>query len=121
MSNLRASSPRKSWPGGLTPDEAALIENEWVANAVSWQYPFGGAPDRWLVLGGRGAGKTRLGAEWVNALVRGFAPFSLSRYGQIALVAETLGDAREVMIEGSRLKPHAIRLLLGDHSRVDVI
>ena len=28
---------------------------------------------------------------------------------------------REVVIEGSRLKPHAIRLLLGDHSRVDVI
>ena len=97
---MRASSPRKSWPGGLTLDEAALIENEWVANAVSWQYAFGGAPDRWLVLGGRGAGKTRLGAERVNALVLGFAPFSLSRYGQIALVAETLGDAREVMIEG---------------------
>ncbi len=52
------------------------------------------------MLGGRGAGKTRLGAEWVNALVLGLAPFSLSRYGQIALVAETLGDAREVMIEG---------------------
>jgi glucose-1-phosphate thymidylyltransferase len=28
---------------------------------------------------------------------------------------------REVVIEGSRMKPHAIRLLLGDHSRVDVI
>lgn len=98
--NLRGSSPRKSWRGGLTPDEAALIESEWVSDAVNWQYPFGGAPDRWLVLGGRGAGKTRLGAEWVNGLVLGFAPFSLSRYGQIALVAETLGDAREVMIEG---------------------
>ena len=52
------------------------------------------------MLGGRGAGKTRLGAEWVNGHVRGFAPFSLTRYGQLALVAETLGDAREVMIEG---------------------
>jgi phage terminase large subunit-like protein len=99
-SNSRASSPKKSWPGGLTPDEAALVEDEWFAHAVRWQYAFGGAPDRWLVLGGRGAGKTRLGAEWVNAHVLGFAPFSLTRYGQIALVAETLGDAREVMIEG---------------------
>lgn len=76
------------------------VEGEWVDRAIRWQYPFLGAPDRWLVLGGRGAGKTRLGAEWVNGHVRGFAPFSLSRYGQIALVAETLGDAREVMIEG---------------------
>lgn len=90
----------KSWPDAPTPDEGALVEGEWFDQAIRWQYAFLGAPDRWLVLGGRGAGKTRLGAEWVNGLVRGFAPFSLGRYGQIALVAETLGDAREVMIEG---------------------
>ncbi|MEX0955427.1 MAG: terminase family protein [Rhizobiaceae bacterium] len=77
-----------------------LVEHEWFKHGIRWQYPFLGAPDRWLVLGGRGAGKTRLGAEWVNSHVRGFAPFALTRYGQLALVAETLGDAREVMIEG---------------------
>ncbi|MBO6719143.1 MAG: DNA-packaging protein [Rhizobiaceae bacterium] len=90
----------KSWPGALTPDEGVQVEGEWFARAIRWQYLFLGAPDRLLVLGGRGSGKTRLGAEWVNGHVRGFAPFSLTRYGQIALVAETLGDAREVMIEG---------------------
>ncbi|HEV7417583.1 MAG TPA: terminase family protein [Tianweitania sediminis] len=59
-------------------------------------------PATWLVIGGRGSGKTRLGAEWVNALVRGFPPFTRpgDRYEQIALVGETLGDVREVMIEG---------------------
>jgi len=53
-------------------------------------------------VGGRGAGKTRLGAEWVSGLVRGFPPFvdGRRRYGQIALVGETLADVREVMIEG---------------------
>ena len=52
-------------------------------------------------MGGRGSGKTRLGAEWVNALVRGFAPFSAGlRHMRIALVGETLGDVREVMVEG---------------------
>lgn len=52
--------------------------------------------------GGRGAGKTRLGAEWVNALVRGLPPFALDgqRYGRIALIGETLADVREVMIDG---------------------
>ncbi len=90
----------RSWPGAPTPDEGALVEGEWFNDAIRWQYPFLGVPDRWLVLGGRGAGKTRLGAEWVNGHVRGFTPFSLTRYGQLALVAETLGDAREVMIEG---------------------
>ncbi len=61
------------------------------------------APDGWLVIGGRGAGKTRLGAEWAHALARGFTPgcpAGLGRYGAIALVGETLGDVREVMIEG---------------------
>ncbi|MEO3387852.1 terminase family protein [Mesorhizobium sp. CAU 1741] len=56
--------------------------------------------DTWLVVGGRGSGKTRLGAEWVNALVRGAGPFCDDRYKQLALVGETLGDVREVMIEG---------------------
>jgi phage terminase large subunit-like protein len=97
---LPASSPPRSWQDAPTPDQLLQVEKEWFDRAIRWQYPFLGTPDRWLVLGGRGAGKTRLGAEWVNGLVRGFAPFSLSRYGQIALVAETLGDAREVMIEG---------------------
>ena len=48
----------------------------------------------WLLMGGRGSGKTRAGAEWVHAL-------ALARpESRIALVAETLGDAREVMIDG---------------------
>lgn len=48
-------------------------------------------------MGGRGSGKTRAGAEWVQELAAGKA----ARPGlRIALVAETLGDAREVMIDG---------------------
>lgn len=60
----------------------------------------GGPWTTWLVLAGRGAGKTRLGAEWVRALVHGHAPYSRRRYGRIALVGETAHDTREVMIEG---------------------
>ena len=47
----------------------------------------------WLFLGGRGAGKTRAGAEWVRGLVEAGAQ-------RIALVAPTFNDVREVMIEG---------------------
>lgn len=57
-------------------------------------------PATWLVIGGRGAGKTRLGAEWVNSLVRGFSPFADRGHKHIALIGETLGDVREVMIDG---------------------
>jgi phage terminase large subunit-like protein len=69
----------------------------------------------WLALGGRGAGKTRLGAEWVRALVQGFAPYGDRCYGRIALVGESEHDVREVMIEGPagllRLSPRAERPL----------
>jgi len=52
------------------------------------------------VLGGRGAGKTRLGAEWVRALACGLPPCADRPHRRIALVGETERDAREVMIEG---------------------
>ncbi len=48
-------------------------------------------------MGGRGSGKTRAGAEWVHDLAIADGEKSELR---IALVAETLGDAREVMIDG---------------------
>ena len=60
----------------------------------------GGPWTTWLMLGGRGAGKTRLGAEWVRAQVFGSAPYAGQRALHIALVGETAHDAREVMIEG---------------------
>ena len=60
----------------------------------------GGPWTTWLALGGRGAGKTRLGAEFVRALVHGDGPYADARYGSIALVGESEHDVREVMIEG---------------------
>lgn len=48
----------------------------------------------WLIIAGRGFGKTRSGAEWVLSLVRA-APAI-----RIALVAATLDEARRVMVEG---------------------
>jgi phage terminase large subunit-like protein len=54
----------------------------------------------WLVLGGRGAGKTRTGAEWVRGLALGHPPFAEGPTERIALVGETAADVRDVMIEG---------------------
>ena len=48
----------------------------------------------WLVLGGRGAGKTRAGAEWVRERVKSGAR-------HIALVAANFTEARAVMLEGN--------------------
>ncbi|MEM5517893.1 terminase family protein [Henriciella sp. AS95] len=66
----------------------------WALTARRAQMPPAGDWRAWLLLGGRGAGKTRAGAEWIR-----FAALH-GGYQRIALVAPTLGDAREVMIEG---------------------
>lgn len=61
----------------------------------------------WVLLGGRGAGKTRAGAEFIRRLAEG--PHDAARIADpsracfarsIALVAESYSDAREIMIEG---------------------
>ncbi|WP_245710410.1 DNA-packaging protein [Albimonas donghaensis] len=54
----------------------------------------------WVVLGGRGAGKTRAGTEWVRARVEGGTPLGKGACRRIALVGETIDQAREVMVEG---------------------
>jgi phage terminase large subunit-like protein len=60
----------------------------------------GGDWSIWLAVGGRGAGKTRAGAEWVKGLALGRWPYASAPVGRIALVAETAADLRDVMIEG---------------------
>ena len=51
-------------------------------------------------MGGRGAGKTRAGAEWVRSIAEGPTPHAHGRARRIAIVGETVDQAREVMIFG---------------------
>jgi phage terminase large subunit-like protein len=56
--------------------------------------PSGDGWRTWLLMAGRGFGKTRAGAEWIDAMAR-------SRPGvRIALVGASIGEARGVMVEG---------------------
>ncbi|CAD7046181.1 DNA-packaging protein [Pseudorhizobium halotolerans] len=73
------------------------FEREWRFAGRREQRPPPGDWRTWLVMGGRGSGKTRAGAEWVQALISADGDRSELR---IALVAETLGEAREVMVDG---------------------
>jgi phage terminase large subunit-like protein len=83
----------------VSPRENEVIVDDFTWSAHDHQRP----PDRansgadwttWLILGGRGAGKTRTGAEWVRAVA------SSDPKARIALIGETEHDAREVMVEG---------------------
>lgn len=79
---------------GGAAKRAILRRAPFLLDARISQRPPVGDWRTWLFLGGRGAGKTRAGAEWV----RFAAEFGGAR--RIALIGPTLGDVREVMIEG---------------------
>lgn len=64
-------------------------------DALDHQRPDPGDWTVFLLLGGRGAGKTRAGAEWVLQFLR-----DNPGPKRIALVSETYADGREVMIDG---------------------
>jgi phage terminase large subunit-like protein len=78
----------------LSPDERAMLPFLWPLWARPEQLEPEGDWTVWLCLWGRGAGKTRTGAEWVRGQVaRGAAK-------RIALVGRTATDVRDVMVEG---------------------
>lgn len=54
----------------------------------------------WLVLAGRGYGKTRIATEWVRSIVCGDTPLAKGQCSRIAIVGETTSDCRDVLVEG---------------------
>ena len=83
-------------------DDGTLAALPWLFEfwAMAHQLPPPGAWRSWVVLGGRGAGKTRAGAEWVRAQVEGARPLDRGAARQVALVGETYDQVLKVMIEG---------------------
>ena len=77
----------------LAPDELTELMFLWGFWARREQWPPPGDWVTWLLMGGRGAGKTRAGAEWVRGL-------ATEGIGPIALVGETIAEAIAVMVEG---------------------
>ena len=78
---------------GKEPADVALDYFDWNSWAHDKQLPPEGDWTTWLLLGGRGAGKTRAGAEWVRSL-------AARRIGPIALVGETMTEAMSIMVRG---------------------
>lgn len=75
-------------------DEAIDPLYDWEEHARPEQLPPPGTWQTWMILAGRGFGKTRTGAETIRQWVMS------GKCRNIALISETEGDARRVMIEG---------------------
>jgi len=86
----------------LSEAELAELRWHWDFWARENQKAPTGQWNTWLVLAGRGFGKTRMGSEWIREKACGFTPMSAPASGwrRIALVAETAADARDVMVLG---------------------
>lgn len=107
--DLIASLPRevvKAWLKALSDDQARRLLHDFPYWADPAQLPPLGDWLIWLFMGGRGAGKTRAGAEWIRARIA-------AGDERVALVGPTFSDVREVMIEG----PSGLRALGPDEDR----
>lgn len=93
---------REQFLAQLGKDELEHLLHDWRMWARPSQWPPGegcecgceGMWINWLILAGRGWGKTRTGAEWVHLQI------DRGTYGLFHLVGATAADARDIMIEG---------------------
>jgi phage terminase large subunit-like protein len=90
----RPAAERRRLVGQLSVTQKRTLDEFWPAWAHDGQLPPAGSWPTWLMVTGRGFGKTRAGAEWVSALARSDPAL------RIALVGATLEDARKVMVSG---------------------
>lgn len=100
MIDCAANGTLNTLLAGLKPQELDYIAHIWPVFARPDQLPPAGDWSVWLMIGGRGAGKTRAGAEWVRGAALGLAPMAHKPMKRIALVGQTFADVRDVMIEG---------------------
>lgn len=85
---------RRRMLGSLTDTEREELQTHWRLWARPEQLPPAGDWRTWLIMAGRGFGKTRAGAEWVRALA------DADPAARIALVGASLPEVRAVMVEG---------------------
>jgi phage terminase large subunit-like protein len=85
---------RNSILSTLTEAEAEALIYDWSFWARDKQLAPAGEWETWLIMAGRGFGKTRTGAEWIRD--------QIEQQGKrrLALVARTAADVRDVMVEG---------------------
>lgn len=85
---------RKVAAHGLNNEEVERLTGHWPEWAHAGQLPPTGDWRTWVIMAGRGFGKTRAGAEWIAEAARQNGDL------RIALVAATWEEARQIMVEG---------------------
>jgi hypothetical protein len=90
---VAAPKPEQRAQNVSSPEEMAALEFDWSFWGRLKQYAPAGNWSNWLILAGRGFGKTRTGAEWVRQNMCGDTPLTGGRWRYIAIIAETAANA----------------------------
>src|SRR5260221_601498 len=85
---------KAAFVASLSEKEAKELRYLWPAWARANQLAPSEAFVVWIMLGGRGMGKTRGGAEFIRGKVE------RGEWGRVALIGRTAADVRDVMIGG---------------------
>lgn len=100
--NLSPAQILAELPEAQRQEYLATLSEKEIAQ-LKWHWPFWARPNQlppdgdwitWLLLAGRGFGKTRCGAEWVRMKAQ------QNPGCRIALIGETAADCRKVMVDG---------------------
>jgi phage terminase large subunit-like protein len=97
MDRLKSASAESQQAAirSLTVERALALDADFECWAHAQQLPpSSGGWRTWLMMAGRGFGKTRAGAEWIFKLASGKPKL------RIALVGGTIAEARSIMVEG---------------------
>jgi phage terminase large subunit-like protein len=98
LKRFRNASEEEQWRiiNSMTPLDLAALDAWFELWAHRNQLPPDGDGWRvWLMMAGRGFGKTRAGAEWIHGLA------VAKPRARIALVGATIHEARSIMVEGA--------------------
>lgn len=111
---MTETAPAPDWREWPPAQKQALLDRlremsrrPWTERARASQLPPPGDWFGWLILAGRGWGKTRTGAEWAAEKARIYPG------ARLALVAQTFTDGRDTMVEGE--SGLASSVVLADH------
>ena len=91
---------RKAFLRGLSGPQLKALPYLFDFWALDHQLAPEGDWRTWVILWGRGAGKTRAGSEWVRSMVEGSRPRDPGVARRVGLIGETMEQAREVMVFG---------------------
>lgn len=97
----------------IEDDELGTFAHDWEFWSRDEQKLPPGDWNTWLLMGGRGSGKTMTGAEWVRSL-------AAQQIGPIAIVGETITEALQIMVRGDsgimKVTPQDERPIIRGHT-----